>query len=180
MLTPAYVDRFPDLAIRILSYLSLPDILACLRTHIALYKLIKDSVVLQYHINTQLAGVEDNPCSTIAVHERLDRLNSRETGWAQHDFDFSWVVKVPPDCSWIYGLTSGVILLAGRSRQLIHYSVLPSSPSDKMMWRQINVGANIVSMGLATYEHNLIAVVTTYVDRLIVCLCTDPSQDITR
>lgn len=99
MLTPNHIDLFPELAIHILSYLSLPDIFACLRSHTALYKLIKDSTVLQYHINTLLAGVEDNPCSTIAIHERLDRLVAQEAGWAQHDFDFSRTVSAPPDHS---------------------------------------------------------------------------------
>lgn len=180
MLSPTYIDSFPELAIHILSYSSLPDIFACLRTHTALYKLIKDSIVLQYHIKTQLAGVENNPDSTIAVHERLHRLNVREAGWAELDFDFSRTVAVPPDHSRFQGLTGGVMLLGGRSRQAIHYCALPSKASDETRWSKINVGANIIGMRLAIYEHDLIAVVTRYVDYMLLCPHTNPLQHTTR
>lgn len=177
MLSPTYVDLFPELAIHVLSYSSLPDIFACLRTHTALYKLIKDSMALQYHIKTQLAGVENNPYSMITVHERLDRLNVREAGWAEHDFDFSRTVAVPPDHSWFHGLTDGVMVLGGRSRRAIHYCTLPSKVSDETRWSKINVDANIIGMRLAIYEHDLIAVVTTYVDHMPLCPHTNPPQD---
>lgn len=161
MLTATHIDLYPELVIRILSYLSLRDVFACLRTHTALYKLIKDSTVLRYHIAAQLAGVEDNPYSSIPVHERLNRLASQEAGWIQHEFDFSRTVAVPPDHTWIQGLAGGIIQRGDPTERTIHYCTLPSKPSDKTRWSKIGVDAEIVDTALAIYEHDLIAVVTT-------------------
>lgn len=162
MLAAPYIDSFPDLVIQILAYLSLPDIFACLRTHTAFYKLIKGSIVLQYQITTQLAGVEDNPHSNVALHERLDRLASLEAGWTHHEFDFSKTVALPHG-SWARDHPDGGIFLREHhTHRAIHYCMLLSTASGETKWLQIDVGANIVNVEVAIYEHNLIAAATTY------------------
>ncbi|KAF9464318.1 hypothetical protein BDZ94DRAFT_1308099 [Collybia nuda] len=161
MIAPEYVHSFPELTIRILSYLSLYDILACQLTHPAIYTLIKESTLLQYHITTQIAGVEDNPGSMVDVRERLERLSAREIGWAQSEFDFSQTMPVKHDHSGIYDLTGGVYFLGNRNRRVMHYCRLPSKASDQTQWAKIDIDASIIDIGLALYEHDLMAVVTT-------------------
>lgn len=180
MVTPVFVDHFPELAIRILSYLSLPDIFACQRTHSALNKLIKNSTLVQYHIATQLAGVDDNPWSRVGVHERLERLALQEAGWAQHEFDFLRKIPIMHDHSGTYELTGGVYLLGNRGGHAVHYCILPSKPSDEARWSKIDVDATIIDVGLAIYEHDLIAVVTLYVSCKLACYYANLPQNSAR
>jgi hypothetical protein len=158
-----FLDLPPELVIRILCYLDLYDLSACQLTHSSLRAVIKDSILIEYHIATQLAGVEDNPLSKLSIQERLERLASQEDGWAHLDFDFTKKISVEHNPSGIYDLTGGIYLLGDQRRRALHYCTLPSKSSDQTRWSRIDVEENIIDMGLAIYEHDLVAIVTMFV-----------------
>lgn len=158
-----------ELILRILSFLNLPGLIATRSTSRLFYQIIDTSVLLQYIMSMQAYGVEDNAESTLNVAERLDRLRKHEDAWSNLKIAFTKTIDVHNPTSGIYDLTSGVYLLGEGSRYhrrlttAVHWLQLPSSLHEEPKWNKIDVGAKIVDIGLAIREHDLIAVVTSYV-----------------
>ncbi|TFK41206.1 hypothetical protein BDQ12DRAFT_679076 [Crucibulum laeve] len=155
------VDIPEELIVQILSYLGPSDLVTCELTSSTLRSIIKEAVVLRYSRALQVAGMEDNPNSNLSVTERLARLERRESAWFKNIPDFTTTIPVHHNPSGIYDLTSGVYLLGNTNRLALHYCKLPTSSEDDTSWKNIEVERNIIDMGLAAYEHDLIAVVTT-------------------
>ena len=161
-----------ELLIHTLTFLPLPDILSCQRVNQFIYNVVAQSVLLQYVIEAKAACVEDNPRSTLTVSDRLALLRRREAAWAKFKFNFH--IRLPPlgqRPSGIYDLTGGVYLQgqaassqnAGQQiTTALNYMHLPSESRDTS-WSKISICREIVDIGLAMQEHNLIAVVTAYV-----------------
>lgn len=118
--------------------------------------------MLQYHITKQIAAIEDSQYGCdVPVSDRLVLLNSREKGWERFRIDFKRSIPVELHASGIYDLSSGVYLLGGQGKCQIHYCVLPKRETDEVRWEAIKVERPLIDIGLALYEHDLIAVVTT-------------------
>jgi len=156
-----------EVIIQILSNLLLVDLFSCLRTNRTLLEVIRNSVVLQYRIELQLACVEDNPKSNLHLSERLAMLRHRERAWADFEYNFKTSILMRAHSSRIYDLTSGVYLTGDPVNHNpsinagVNYVRLPSSPlSEQPLWSQININRRIVDFGTAIHEHNLIALVT--------------------
>lgn len=158
-----FLDLPPELIIRIFYFLDLIDLISCQLTHSALQALLKSSIFLDYRIATEIARVEDNPRSTLAVSERLEALVNREAAWSNIKVDFSRSISVGHNASGIYDLTGGVYLLGEQGRHTFYYCTLPSTPSDPIRWKRVDIGRTIIDVGLAVHEHDLIAVITTCV-----------------
>jgi F-box-like len=156
-------DLPTELLIRIFCDLNVSDLVSCQLTHSSLCTIIRDSVVLSYRKALQLAGAEDNPSSKLAISERLELLNARENAWRDVRIDFKQNIEVNYNTSGIYDLTGGVYLLGDDSRRAFHYFTLPTKSSDVTKWSKIDVERNIIDMAFAIYEHDLLAIVTSFV-----------------
>jgi hypothetical protein len=155
-----------ELLIRIFYDLNSSDLVSCQLTHSSLCTIISESVLLSYVKALQFAGAEDNPHSKLAVAERLNLLNTREKAWLDFHIDFRKTITVDHTSSGIYDLTGGVYLLGNQNRRELHYLTLPTKLSDATTWTGIDVDRNLIDMALAIYEHDLIAIVTTFVRSL--------------
>ncbi|KAI0285737.1 hypothetical protein BC826DRAFT_1109157 [Russula brevipes] len=170
----------PELICYILQYLSPHDIISCRRTCRALYDLCNDSP-LRYLVQMERAAVTDDLRPGLSYPERLRILEQREKTWAMLDFRKSTQVCVPFESTGIYDFTGGAFLLGTRlysasRRPTVGYSYifLPSlsdSDSDSddaqhkaLEWKGLNLGIQILDVGLAVHEHDLIAALTAKPD----------------
>ncbi|KAI0937664.1 hypothetical protein AcV7_003637 [Taiwanofungus camphoratus] len=177
--TSSLLSLPPELIVRILACLTLSDLVSCRRACKCLNAIIKTTTLLQYLIETQVAGVEDNPASSLALVDRLRLLRARETAWHHLQSSRTTPIEVKHFPSSIYDLTGGVFLLgeslrwtfgAWRSTDSLRFVRLPavadSADSHSNVsrqdspWSRIELKGNIMDVGLAVQEHDLIAVVT--------------------
>src|ERR1700722_10435661 len=153
-----------ELIIYVLSYLPIADILACQRLNRLFDCVVRQSVLLRYAIETKVAGVVDNPHAPLVLSERLENLRSREDAWASFTIKFRSLIPVPHVPSGIYDLTGGIYLLGNALvfdrlfTTAMSFLQLPSSPHVSPAWTRICVNHDIVDIGLAEQEHNLIGV----------------------
>jgi hypothetical protein len=70
-----------ELIIDILSCLALHDLTSCHRVNRHLNDIINSSERLQHKIDTAVAGVVDNPNSTLSLLERRDAFARRQKAW---------------------------------------------------------------------------------------------------
>lgn len=158
----------PELIVRILCLLDLPDYVSTIQTHSSISTYAQAFKVLKYRLATQAAAVEDNPFSRDPVSERLALLSSREDGWSQFLTDFRKTIPVVPLQLSFYDMTSGVYLLGDTNRGALYYYVLPTRPGDLGDWIRISIeddmrqsNFTLADVGMSLYEHDLIAVATT-------------------
>ena len=131
---------------------------------------IRSSITLQYLIACHAAGVLDNPRCILPYAERYEALLKREKAWSRLQPVFTKTFDVTHGPSSIYDLTAGVYLLGNTNYRDLHYCVLPSTPNDVPQWIALhacgpnyNWNGEIIDMGMAIYEHDLIANVISYV-----------------
>ena len=162
----------PELIGCILQYLSPIDIISSRRTCRTLYHLCNDSH-LRYLVQMQRSGVSDDLRPGLCYSDRLQILERREEAWATLDFREPVQVRVPFDSTGIYDFTGGAFLLGTRlysasRRPTIGYSYvsLPSlseGKDEELQWMGLNLGIQILDVGLAVHEHDLIAALTACV-----------------
>jgi hypothetical protein len=160
----------PELLIHILSGLSSNDILfSALLVNRYLHDLIRESSLLQYYMETKYAGVEDNPQSTMVVADRLKALRRSEYAWSNFVVGKQNDLPIMHRSGGLYDLTAGVYVLGelGNANPdyptpALRYTNLYEDQGNNP-WTRISVNRNIIDFGLAVREHDLIALVTTYV-----------------
>ena len=163
----------PELISCILQYLSPIDIVSTRRTCRTIYNLCNDSH-LRYLVQMERSGVSDDLRPGLCYSDRLYILERREEAWAALDFRKTVQVCVPFDSTGIYDFTGGAFLLGTRlystsRRPTIGYSYvsLPSLPDEldhqELQWTGLNLGIQILDVGLAVHEHDLIAALTACV-----------------
>jgi hypothetical protein len=154
-----------ELLVHVLAQLPLVDLLTCQLINKHVRNTIQRSVLLQYSIATATAGVIDNPYCPLSISERLEALRKREHAWGNFVIGSRVPISVSGRPSGIYDLTGGIFLLGNaaiwdhRITTSIDYIRLPSSPPPPP-WSRLSIHRHIVDVGLAVYEHNLIAIVT--------------------
>ncbi|KAI0366639.1 hypothetical protein BV20DRAFT_951818 [Pilatotrama ljubarskyi] len=166
------LDLSHELLVHILSYLDYEDLQVCRRLNHAMNKLIQSSIVLQYSMQLQLFGYEDNPSCPLVIADKLRLLRQQEIAWSRLDFDKETSIRIPFNPSSIYDLTDGVLLLGEslsgiqsgadtvrwtRLSRLISHE---DGPPPSRLWEKIDVGAHIIDVGLSVEEHDLIVVAT--------------------
>jgi hypothetical protein len=119
------------------------------------------------------SGVSDDLRPGLSYPERLLLLQRREEAWANLDFHKNVQVTVPFESTGIYDFTGGAFLLGTRlhstsRRPTIGYSYLTlpsltSTEDQKLEWRGLSLGIQILDVGLAVHEHDLIAALTACV-----------------
>ena len=156
----------PELIIRILQYLSPKDIISCRRTCRTMYNACNDPY-LRYLVQMECCGVSDDIRPGLCYPDRLRILERREKAWGMLDFRNSYQVHVPFDPTSIYELGGGTLLLGTRMykmdrRTTVGYSYvsLPSvsvEQDQKLQWTERDFGIQVLDVGLAVHEHDLIA-----------------------
>lgn len=159
-----------DIVYQILSLLAPPDFAACQLVSKHLHDIIRDSVTLQYIIQLALAKAVDNPCSLFSVTEKLEDLKSSEEAWNRLQPKFTVSLPVLHSTSGIYDLSGGTYLLGNADRKVLQYLTLPTKKDDVLYWSKISVNKSIIDMGFCVFEHDLIAVITTYVYHILLVL----------
>ncbi len=157
------VDLPPEILTHILLLLPSPSVLACAKANRYFLDLISDSVEVRYHIHRSISGQLNNPYSKLPIYDRLVELLVRERRWEEISADFERTIDVPFPSSGIYDLTGGIYLLGSVSRKVLHYFYLPSEPGEEVEWKELRLPHTIIDMGLCIYDHDLMAVITTYV-----------------
>ncbi|KAH9890078.1 hypothetical protein C8Q73DRAFT_736647 [Cubamyces lactineus] len=161
----------PELMVHILSYLDYRDLQVCRRVNQAMNKLIQSSILLQYSMQLQLCGYDDNPSCPQVIADKLLRLLQQENAWARLDFEKETTIRIPFTPSSIYDLTDGVLLLgesvsgAQSGADTIRWTrisrlVASSDPPPPNLWERIDVSAHVIDVGLSVEEHDLIVVAT--------------------
>lgn len=162
----------PELISTILLYLSVHDILSCRRTCRTLCDLCGDSH-WRYLVQLERSAVIDDIRPGLCYADRLGVLEKREEAWEVLDIRRSVQVSVPFESTGIYDFTGGAFLLGTRlysatRRPTVGYSYL-SLPSisdaqdQKLEWKGLSLGIQILDVGLAVQEHDLIAALTACV-----------------
>ena len=160
----------PELIIRTLQYLSPEDIISCRRTCRTMYNICNDPYLL-YLVQMERCGVGDDLRPGLCYSDRLRVLERHDEAWEILDFRKPVQVCVPFDSAGIYDFTGGAFLLGTRlysasRRPTIGYSYvsLPSFSEEEnqkeVQWMGLNLGIQILDVGLAVQEHDLIAVLT--------------------
>jgi hypothetical protein len=70
-----------ELIVEILSNLACSDLASCRRINRHLKDIIDSSEQLQHHIDIAIAGVMDNPKSSMSLRERREALVRRQKAW---------------------------------------------------------------------------------------------------
>ena len=167
---PMSLLRFPpELMTHIFLYLSPFDIISCGRTCRMLYDLCNDST-LRYLVQMERCAVSDDISPGLSYPERLRILEKREEAWAMLDFRRSVKVFIPFNPSSRYEFTGGTFLLGTtldcESRDYTvgySYVTLPSlsdAQDQNLEWKLCTLQTQILDVGLAVDEHDLIAAVT--------------------
>ena len=172
------LDLPPELIVSIISYLSPHDIISCQRTCRKLCD-VCENTALRYLVQMERFGVSGDLGPGISYPERLLLLQRREEAWANLNFSKSVQVTVPFESTGIYDFTGGAFLLGTRlhitrRRPTIGYSyvILPSLSSTEtedqnLKWHGLGMGIQILDVGLAVHEHDLIALLTACVSPAI-------------
>ena len=85
LMEPTFVHFSVEILIEILAHLPLRDIVACKSTCRKLHDVIADSSLLQYIIQTFLAGVHDPLLPGASIVERMSALKNLEATWRDLD-----------------------------------------------------------------------------------------------
>jgi len=127
----------------------------------------------RYLIQMERSAVSDDMRPGLCYPDRLRSLEKREEAWEMLDFRKSVQVDVPFESTGIYDFTGGTFLLGTRlystsRRPTVGYSYisLPSLPDvqdQKLEWTGLSLGVQILDVGLAVHEHDLIAALTACV-----------------
>ena len=160
-----FLDFPPELVERVLSFLSAKDIFSSLLTCKALHRVVDSSPILQLILETNLAGVNDNPYSELSITERLQRLRLREKNWNSFTFGARSKIPIEHNASTIYEVEANRYFLGdashfGKTSTVAMNSVYLPESSEKKVWNRVDVGRTIIDIGLALEEHDLLAIVT--------------------
>ncbi|KAG9035541.1 hypothetical protein FRB95_011083 [Tulasnella sp. JGI-2019a] len=91
-----YADALPaELVTTTLSHLPATDLLCCSRVSQRFNRIIKGSVLLQYHIALGRVGAVDNPSSRLSTAVKLDRLLAQERAWSSLNPTRRDVIPIP-------------------------------------------------------------------------------------
>jgi hypothetical protein len=158
-----FSDFPPELIVRILHQLQLKDLLSARLWNRQFDATITESILLQYRLETQIAGVEDNPNCSLTTVERITALRRREMAWSSLEPEFRTTFTLPKHTRSRYDLGDGFY---GRSAgdasdnvsSIFNYIRLPTSHSDHPRWKELDLKHEIIDFGMAPTE-DLVATV---------------------
>ncbi|RPD65264.1 hypothetical protein L226DRAFT_531145 [Lentinus tigrinus ALCF2SS1-7] len=164
-----------ELIVQIACLLAPTDLLHIQEVCLRLQDVVQNNAALQYTIQLYISGMIDNPSCRLVPAERLRILRAKEDAWRQLNLSDRTVLPLNHHPSGIYDLTGGVLLLGERKvtqslvgTDNVHTVKLHSAfgrnggdgPGSSSLWRKIDLGKQVIDVGLAIQEHDLIAIVT--------------------
>lgn len=172
-MNPTFLNFSAEILIEILGHLPLRDIVACQSTCRKLHDVIADSSLLQYIIQTFLAGVHDPLVPGLTIVERMGALKSLEATWRDLDIRRRTArIKRGTAWPWLNYTVHDDYLLAVRGdsdhpNQPPGYSYIDLREQTALtdpLWKKVDVpwsGQNCM-FAFAANENDL-AVIVTYV-----------------
>ncbi|KDR74754.1 hypothetical protein GALMADRAFT_249638 [Galerina marginata CBS 339.88] len=169
-----FFDLSTEVLVEIFSLLFFTDLFTCKRTCGRFYAVISNSILLNYQIELQKAGMLDNPRCTLPLPIRLEMIRTRELAWASFDSKFTTEVQVPSHSLELYDVTAGALFLAKKHLDErfvadgIQSVTLPSKLEDALSpeWKNFDLRTTILDFRPAVDEHDLLA-----------CLVLVPEED---
>ncbi|KAL1941516.1 hypothetical protein VTO73DRAFT_6955 [Trametes versicolor] len=162
-----------ELLVQIASYLALYELLFLQQTCSRWQEVVRSSAALQYAIELSVAGMIDNPASRLVPGERLRILERKEKAWRVLDMSDRRSLTLSHRPSGIYDLTGGTLLLGERHNgegyagtDAVHTINLHAAALEDGVrtngpsWSNIDLGKQVIDVGLAIQEHDLMAIVT--------------------
>lgn len=159
----------PEIITQILSLLSLKDLYRCEMTCQRLLAHIRESVLLTYVKESQIAGVIDNPSCLLPISEKLAALRQQERAWQTLDLPPPTRIAIPATnpIGSFYELKGGYFFLsavtevglegAGTFVRYIEFS----DPSNLAVgWKEIRLPGSMLDIAVCVEEHDLIALIT--------------------
>lgn len=176
-MTGELLDLPPELLTHILSSLALYDLLSATSACATLRALLQSFMPLQYRLALLSSGYVDNPSDAcpLVLSERLAALRAREAAWSAANMKRTTRIPTPQGGpSGVYDLTGGLYFLGqrgdgitGATTRAMRWVRLPGAGDkdvpDKPVWTTIDVGEDIIDIGLSVHELDLIAIVTSCV-----------------
>jgi hypothetical protein len=170
----------PELLVPILSYLPLACLLSATSTCTTLHSLLLTSPTLRYRLALLSAHQLDqrSPKCTLAPAQRLARLEDSQRRW--RSLNPVGMSKLGLSDGWssgIYDLSGGVYFLGEslpgasmtriRTTRAVRWAKLPdpsasTGSTPPVDWRRVDLGEDVVDIGVNVLEHDLLGVVTTY------------------
>lgn len=161
----------PELLLKVIHLLPTSDVRHLQSTCKHLCSLVEFSGFHTYAKQLHLSGVHDDFPPGFSYLERLKALKQRDENWASLRPRSIARMSIPFHASGIYDLTGGVFLLGYKgdaphsaSTRGFCYTTLPTIDSDSsshsQTWPKVEFGSDVIDVGLAIPEHDLIAVVT--------------------
>lgn len=84
-----------EVLLKILLQLDVPTAYSCQSVNRWFHSLYQTSLELQYALECEIAGVDDNPFCQLPVPTRLEMLRARESAWSSLDPIFTKVNPIP-------------------------------------------------------------------------------------
>lgn len=161
----------PELLLKVIHLLPTSDVQHLQLTCKHLRSIVEFSGFHTYAKQLHLSGVHDDFPPGFSYFERLKALKQRDENWASLRPRSIARMNIPFHASGIYDLTGGVFLLgykgdtpSSTSTRGFHYTMLPTIDSDSgshsQAWPGVEFESEVIDVGLAIPEHDLIAVVT--------------------
>lgn len=170
MSTTALLTLPPELLLKVIHLLPIGDVGHLQLTCKHLRSLIEFSGFHTYTKQLCLSGVHDDFPPGLSYFQRLKALKQRDENWASLRGSRSIIgITIPFQASGIYDLTEGVFLL-GYKDDAPHsagtrgfcYTTLTTLEDDldSQTWSKVEFESDVIDVGLAILEHDLIAVMT--------------------
>ncbi|TBU47875.1 hypothetical protein BD309DRAFT_998100 [Dichomitus squalens] len=169
----AFLDLPDELLAQVAIHLSFCDLLHLQQACTRLFDVVNSTAALQYAIELRVAGMIDNQASHLVPGDRLRILLEKEKAWREIDLSDRKVLPLNHNPSGIYDLTGGVLLLGERKHSEgntgtdgVHTVHLHSAFEEgaashtRKLWSHLDLGKQVIDVGLAVHEHDLIAIVT--------------------
>jgi hypothetical protein len=136
-----------------------------------LHNIVRNTVQFQYLIDAKSAAVEDNPNSILVPAERLRTLRRHEHAWGNFVVGNQTSIAIRNHHSGLYDLSAGIYVQGEEGEGSVKYPTTalryirlsPHAQASQDQWAKISVDRNIIDFRLAVIEHDLIALVTSYV-----------------
>ncbi|KAF8889441.1 hypothetical protein CPB84DRAFT_1849388 [Gymnopilus junonius] len=163
---PQLLDLPPEILVNIFLFLHFLDVGSCKRTCLRLCDVISNSSQIAYHVELQVAGMQDNPNCKLPITVRLQMIKDREEAWGSFKPQFTKNVQVPFESSGLYDVTPD-LYLAGKNEKLgrrvtnhIQAIRLPHKKGEDPTWHSVDFASNIVDFATSIEEDDLLAAVT--------------------
>lgn len=158
-----------ELLIDIFIRLSLPDLLSASCVNRSIYRVIKNSVELQYSLALQTYGMVDGGKSD-PLGDKLKELLLMEDSWRTLSLSNSVSVKVQHNASHVYELSNGVYILgesafsgdARETKSIRFFDLSGCKTGSKVcedVWPRITSPDRIIDIGISLHEHDLLCMI---------------------